>query len=64
MVARLVNEVRSRSNPPGRFLTACKDNPGQYIEIGDEKAWKSECGDYLYLSCTYRSSCSVPRSVC
>lgn len=51
VVARLVNEVRSRSNPPGRFLTACKDNPGQYIEIGDEKAWKSECEDHLSLSC-------------
>ncbi len=42
VVARLVNEVRSRSNPPGRFLMGDKENPGQYFEIGDEKAWKSE----------------------
>ena len=41
VVARLVNEIRLRSNPPGRFLTGCKDNPGQYVEIGDELAWKS-----------------------
>lgn len=42
VVARLVNDVRSRSNPPGRFLMGCKDNAGHYFEIGDEKAWKSE----------------------
>lgn len=41
VAARLVNEIRLRSNPPGRFLTGCKDNPGYYVEIGDELAWKS-----------------------
>ncbi len=42
VVARLVHEVRSRSNPPGRFLVSKKESPGQYFEMGDEKAWKSE----------------------
>lgn len=38
VVARLVAEVRRAG---GRFLEETKDKRG-YVEIGDEKAWKSE----------------------
>mmetsp|Transcript_42806 Transcript_42806/g.76981 ORF Transcript_42806/g.76981 Transcript_42806/m.76981 type:complete len:113 (-) Transcript_42806:19-357(-) len=44
VAARLVAEIR-RANPPGRFLKECiKDGGerGQYVEIGDQKAWQSE----------------------
>lgn len=39
VAARLVAQIRS-TNPPGRFLKEDPDNPGKYIEIGDQKAWK------------------------
>lgn len=39
VAARLVAQVR-RSG--GRFLKDDTTNPGYYIEIGDEKAWKSK----------------------
>ena len=39
---RVVAQIRS-ANPPGRFLTEDPDNKGRYVEIGDQKAWKSEC---------------------
>lgn len=42
VAARLVAQIRS-SNPPGRFLKEDGDNPGMFVEIGDQKAWKSEC---------------------
>lgn len=41
VAARLVAQIRS-SNPPGRFLMEDPENPGGYVEIGDEKAWSSE----------------------
>ena len=41
VAARLVAQIRSL-NPPGRFLKVDTNNPGYYIEIGDEKAWKSK----------------------
>jgi len=40
VAARLVAQIRN-SNPPGRFLKEDPDNPGKYIEIGDQKAFKS-----------------------
>ena len=43
VAARLVAQIRS-TNPPGRFLREDPENPGKYVEIGDQKAWKSECG--------------------
>ena len=49
VAARLVDDVRSRTNPPGRFLVECKDNPGKYFEIGDEKAWQSMLIFALYF---------------
>mmetsp|Transcript_12330 Transcript_12330/g.25999 ORF Transcript_12330/g.25999 Transcript_12330/m.25999 type:complete len:661 (+) Transcript_12330:314-2296(+) len=39
VAARLVAQIRN-SNPPGRFLKEDPDNPGKYIEIGDQKAFK------------------------
>jgi hypothetical protein len=42
VAARLVAQIRSM-NPPGRFLKEDSENPGMYVEIGDQKAWKSEC---------------------
>ncbi|KAL7513504.1 hypothetical protein ACHAXN_010606 [Cyclotella atomus] len=39
VAARLVAQVRAM-NPPGRFLKEDSDNPGMYLEIGDQKAWK------------------------
>ena len=41
VAARLVAQIRS-SQPPGRFLKEDPGNPGKYVEIGDQKAWKSE----------------------
>ena len=41
VAARLVSQIRC-SNPPGRFLREDPENPGGYVEIGDQKAWKSE----------------------
>ena len=41
VAARLVAQVRGM-NPPGRFLKEDSDNPGMFLEIGDQKAWKSE----------------------
>mmetsp|Transcript_6775 Transcript_6775/g.16666 ORF Transcript_6775/g.16666 Transcript_6775/m.16666 type:complete len:799 (+) Transcript_6775:320-2716(+) len=39
VAARLVQQIRS-TNPPGRFLKEDPENPGMYVEIGDQKAWK------------------------
>ena len=39
VAARLVAQIRSSS---GRFLKEDGDNPGCFIEIGDQKAWKSK----------------------
>lgn len=50
VAARLVSQIRS-SNPPGRFLREDTENPGCYVEIGDQKAWKSE------FSCVWRCCC-------
>ena len=41
VAARLVAQIRS-ANPPGRFLKEDPDHKGKYVEIGDQKAWKSE----------------------
>ena len=41
VAARLVSQIRC-SNPPGRFLKEDTDNPGKFVEIGDQKAWKSK----------------------
>ena len=41
VAARLVAQIRC-SNPPGRFLKEDTDNPGKFVEIGDQKAWKSK----------------------
>lgn len=41
VAARLVTQIRS-TNPPGRFLREDQSNPGFFLEIGDQKAWKSE----------------------
>ena len=41
VAARLVAQVRGM-NPPGRFLKEDSDNAGMFLEIGDQKAWKSE----------------------
>ena len=49
MAARLVAQIRSM-NPPGRFLKEDSENPGMYVEIGDQKAWKSECSSFPVYS--------------
>ena len=41
VAARLVAQIRSM-DPPGRFLKEDPENAGRYVEIGDQKAWKSE----------------------
>lgn len=41
VAARLVAQIRGM-NPPGRFLKEDSGNPGMYLEIGDQKAWKSK----------------------
>lgn len=41
VAARLVRQIRS-ANPPGRFLKEDSENPGMFVEIGDQKAFKSE----------------------
>ena len=42
VAARLVAKIRNK-DPPGRFLRKDPTNPGKYVEMGDEKAWNSEC---------------------
>ena len=49
VAARLVAQIRGM-NPPGRFLKEDGDNPGKFIEIGDQKAWKSE---FAYDDCCF-----------
>jgi len=39
VAARLVRQIRS-ANPPGRFLKEDSENPGMFVEIGDQKAFK------------------------
>ena len=51
VAARLVAQIRS-ANPPGRFLKEDPDNTGCFVEIGDQKAWKSELGLFIYI-CIY-----------
>ena len=41
VAARLVAQIRS-TRPSGRFLREDPQNRGKYVEIGDQKAWKSE----------------------
>lgn len=55
VAARLVTQIRS-TNPPGRFLKEDQSNPGFFIEIGDQKAWKSE---FLFVTGPKRKRCST-----
>ena len=48
VAARLVAQIRSM-NPPGRFLKEDSENRGMYVEIGDQKALRSECSLFLLL---------------
>jgi hypothetical protein len=36
-------------NPPGRFIKEDSEKWGMYVEIGDQKAWRSECSLFLLL---------------
>ena len=48
VAARLVAQIRN-TTPPGRFLNDDPLNPGQYVEIGDQKAWKSERVSFIFV---------------
>ena len=50
VAALLVAQIRS-ANPPGRFLKEDPDHQGKYVEIGDQKAWKSE---FVCNKCLFR----------
>ena len=48
VAARLVTQIRN-TTPPGRFLKDDPLNPGHYVEIGDQKAWKSERVSFIVV---------------